>query len=181
MTRSCFIESVTEWYELLEVCGEYGCDVCEDIIDEGQLDLYVCDDIRDAMETREWGYIRDMLNDISRGYDYYRINGSFDYDGMDYDDFDVYKERVLDWIDEYGSWEDEDDDGDDEEDTEADSDSDVFSQESESEPEEPAVEEEDFTVIELMNMCGAELVSVRRALEQRQAEEYADMNMLFVV
>ena len=114
MTRNYFLAYVTEWSELIELCREYDCDICEDIIDEDEFDEYVDSDI--ANMDYGWRSIRDFLADIPTGYDYYRRDGSFDYVGLDNDDdFEDYKSRVLDWMDEDDLWEpeegeDEDDD-----------------------------------------------------------------------
>jgi len=164
------------WGELLELCRDYDCNICEDIVDDDQLDEHVDSDINGT--DYGWRALRDYLSDIPTGYDYYRCDGSFDYAGMDDSDFDYYKEQVLDWMDEDSLWDDEDDD-------EAyDPDADLFSPGEEEEPEEPPVEEEDFSVSDLMGMCGAELVTIRQATErQRVAEEEAlgDMSLLFAV
>ena len=93
MTRNDFLNDVTEWWELLDFCSDEGCNICEDIIDSDQLDEYVEEDIRDT--NYSWRDIRDSLSEIPTGYGYYRMNGSFDYDGMDENDFDSYKEDVL--------------------------------------------------------------------------------------
>ena len=102
MTRNDFLNDVTEWWELLDFCSDEGCNICEDIIDSDQLDEYVEEDIRDT--NYSWRDIRDSLSEIPTGYGYYRMNGSFDYDGMDENDFDSYKEDVLEWGDNNGVW-----------------------------------------------------------------------------
>ena len=164
MTRSYFLDYVTEWGELIELCREYDCDICEDIIDEDELDDYVSSDISNT--DYGWRSIRDSLSDIPTGYDYYRCDGTFDYVGLDDSDFEDYKSRVLDWMDEDDLWEPEE--GEDE-DEDFDPDYDFFSPgEEEPEPEEPPVEEEDFTVSDLMCMCSAELVTIRQVMAQRK-------------
>ena len=47
---------------------------------------------------------------------------------------------------------------------------DFFSPGPETEPEEPPVEEEDFSVSELMCMCSAELVTICQVTEQQKVE-----------
>ena len=98
MTRSYFLDYVTDWYELIDLCRDYDCDICEDIIDDDQLDDYVLEDINNS--ERSWRDIRDFLSDIPTGYEYYRCDGTFDYVGLDESDFEDYKSRVLDWMDE---------------------------------------------------------------------------------
>lgn len=165
MTRSYFLDYVNDWYELIELCQEYDCDICEDIISDDTLDEYVDSDISGT--DYGWRRLRDFLSDIPTGYDYYRCDGSFDYVGLDDGDFEDYKSRILDWMDEDSLWEAEED----EEDEDFDPDYDFFSTgEPENEPEEPAeppVEEEDFSVSELMCMCSAELVTIRQVMTQK--------------
>lgn len=166
MTRSYFLDYVTDWYELIDLCRDYDCDICEDIIDDDQLDDYVLEDINNS--ERSWRDIRDFLSDIPTGYEYYRCDGTFDYVGLDESDFEDYKSRVLDWMDEDSLWDAEEEDED-----EGDFDPnevDFFSPGPESEPEEPPVEEEDFSVSELMCMCSAELVAICQVTEQQKVE-----------
>lgn len=170
MTRSYFVDYVTDWDELLELCRDYDCDICDDIIDDDQLDDYVDADIENT--RRGWRDIRDYLNDIPTGYDHYRCDGEFDYVALDNDgDFEDYKSRIFDWMDENDLWEPEEDEEYDEEDEE--SYDDVVSP---SEPEEPAVEEEDFSVNDLMSMCGAELVTIYQVMQRR--EKTKDMELV---
>lgn len=159
MTRSYFWDYVTDWGELIELCRDYQCNICEDIIDDDQLDEYVMDDISNSDQS--WQGIRDSLGNIPTGYDYYRYDGTFDYVGLDDSDFEDYKSRVLDWMDEDSMWDAEEDDEDE---------VDFVSPGPEPEPEDLPVEEEDFSVSELMCMCSAELVTIRQATEQQKIE-----------
>ncbi len=173
MTRNYFLDYIDEFDGLKDLCREHDCDICDGIIDSRQFDEYVDDDISEALPYHNWQEIRDMLNGIPYGYDYYRVDGSFDYSGLDSYDFESYKQEVLEWMDENGLWDYEADEEEDENDSEE---VEVL------EPEEPEVEEEDFTVSDLMSMCGAELLSINRASEQRRREEEnVDMSLLFTV
>ena len=154
MTRNDFLNDVTEWWELLDFCSDEGCNICEDIIDSDQL---VEEDIRDT--NYSWRDIRDSLSEIPTGYGYYRMNGSFDYDGMDENDFDSYKEDVLEWGDNNGVWEDEPDDEDD-------FDTDTM------------FNEEDFSIGELMGFCGVVLLDIRREEAAERAREDEALNQL---
>lgn len=164
MTRSYFLDNVTEWSELIELCRDHDCNICEDIIDEDQLDEYVDYDIRNS--DYGWWEIRDYLSNISTSYSYYRCDGTFDYTGLDDADFEDYKARVLEWMDDNDLWDDEEDEEDFDDEPEEESE----------EPEEAPVEEEDFSVSDLVSMCGIELVTIQQAAERRergQAEETA--------
>ena len=102
MTRNEFIDNITEWYELKDFCSDFDCDVCEDIYDDDDYDDSVEEDIRDAIADYGWRDIRDFLGNLPSGYYYYRRNSAFDYDGLDDDDFEDYKEDVLEWGDDSG-------------------------------------------------------------------------------
>lgn len=153
MTRNYFLDCVTTWGELIDLCNEEGCYICSDIIDDETLDEWVDENIHDS--DISWRELAGYLNDIPTGYCYYRCNGSFDYDGMDDGDFESYKDDVCDWMDDHDRWEPEEDEEDE---------ADLGGSEA---PAEPPVEEEDFSVSELMSMCIAELVTIRQAVAQR--------------
>lgn len=180
MTRTNFIENVTEWNELTEFCRDMDCDVCDDIIDADDLDSYVNTDLRDAVANGEdWEDIYRWLDGISTGYEYYRVDGSFDYEPMDNGhDFDSYKNDVIEWMDDNGLWDEEDDEEYDEEGY--DDDEAGFYPPDEPE-EEPPVEEEDFSVSDLMSMCGSELITIRQVAERHKKELDDNMVALFAV
>ena len=171
MTRVEFIEEVTEWHELIDLCRDYDCNICEDIIDDDTLDEYVDYDISNC--GYGWRALRDYPSDIPTDYDYYRCDGSFDYVGLDNGDFEDYKSRVLDWMDEEDLW--------DAEEGEEDEDEEDFDPGEPEEPEEPPVEEEDFSVSVLMSMCGSELITIRQAAERQKKELDDNMATLFTV
>ena len=166
MTRNEFIDNITEWYELKDFCNDFDCDVCEDIYDDDDYDDYVEEDVRDAVGECSWREIRDLLCDLPSGYDYYRRNGNLDYDGMDNDDFEDYKEQALEWGDDYGVWEDE------EEEDEEYADADDFLDSLEEEPDEDeTIEEEDFSIDDLIGMCSVVFVAIQNDEEEKQQEE----------
>lgn len=175
MTRNYFLDYVADWDELIELCRDYDCGICEDIIDDDTLDEYVDSDISGC--DCDWRSLRDYLSGIPTGYDYYRCDGLFDYVGLDDGDFEDYKSRVLDWMDEDELWDAEE--GEEEEDEE-DFDPD-YNFSSPSDPEESPVEEEDFSVSVLMSMCGSELITIRQAAERQKKELDANMATLFTV
>lgn len=162
MTRSFFEDYVTDWSELIDLCRDYDCDICNDIIDGDSLDEYVNSDISDC--DYGWQALRDYLSCIPTDYDYYRCDGSFDYVGMDDRDFENYKYNVLDWMDGNELWDDEEDEENEKEEG-SDPDCDFLE-----EPEEPPVEKEDFSVADLISMCGSELITIRQAAERQKKE-----------
>lgn len=167
MTRNEFIDNITEWYELKDFCNDFDCDVCEDIYDDDDYDDCVEEDVRDAVGECSWREIRDSLCDLPSRYDYYRRNGDLDYDGMDNDDFEDYKEQALEWGDDYGVWEDEE-----EEDEEyADADDDFLDSLEEEPDEDETIEEEDFSIDDLIGMCSVVFVAIQNDEVEKQQEE----------
>jgi hypothetical protein len=167
MTRNEFIDNITEWYELKDFCSDFDCDVCEDIYDDDDYDDSVEEDIRDAIADYGWRDIRDFLGNLPSGYYYYRRNSAFDYDGLDDDDFEDYKEDVLEWGDDYGAWDDEE-----EEDEEyADADDDFLDSLEEEPDEDETIEEEDFSIDDLIGMCSVVFVAIQNDEVGKQQEE----------
>lgn len=164
MTRSEFLDNITEWYELKDFCNDFDCDVCEDIYDDDDYDDCVEEDIRDAIADYGWRDIRDFLGNLPGGYDYYRRNSTLDYDGLGDDDFEDYKEDVLEWGDDCGVWEDE-------EEEECAEDDDILGSQEEEPDEEESVEEEDFSVGDLIGMCGVVFVAIQNDEAEKQKED----------
>lgn len=159
MTRSEFIEDITSWGELLEFCSEEDCDVCENIHDDSELDTIMNDYIAEYAREYDWYALRDYLREIPTGYSFYRENGMFDWDGLDDDDFDDYKDDVLRWADNNDVFEEEDEEGETEHNE----------QPVAEEPEDPPIEDEDFTFDELFGLCAQTFNSIQAASRQ-QAE-----------
>ena len=110
MTREEWIEEIDSLSALIDWCRDNSeCeDVFEDFIYEDDLDEYIADDIRNF--DWEWYDLRDNLNNISTGYPWYRIDGSFDYVGFREYEYDEFKDTVLECLDEEGYFDDEDED-----------------------------------------------------------------------
>lgn len=91
-------------------------------------------------------------------------------------DFDEYKEEVLYWMDDNGMWDEEE-----EEEEEPEDDDDFFVEES-VQDDEQCVQEEDFSVSELISMCGSELITIKQAAERSRVEQEDTMKtILFAV
>lgn len=117
MTRSEFIDSVEYFSELQEFCSDEGINVLDDYFDESDLDYNVESDICDC--DYGWRCIRDLLNDIETGCDFYRRLGWLCYEGCGSYEFEQLKNEVLEIMDGRGEWDPEDDDeGDDTDDCE---------------------------------------------------------------
>lgn len=164
MTREDFIENVTYWSELLNFCSDEDCDVCWDILNEEERDNEVDSDLSDAIDVYSWQEISDFLSGVTTGYDYYRRDGMFDYCGMtDENDFNEYKSRVLEWMDDGNYWPDEPEEGND--------DFIADNQDDEAAEEDFDFEEEDFSVCDLLDMCSVTLIEIQRNTLREQKED----------
>lgn len=120
MTREDFIENIQSWEDLISFCSDYGCDYCEDVYDDDQMDDYINETLVDmARNSDGWRDLRNMLNDIPTGYDYYIRDEYDEFREADDDEFEDYKSSVLEWGDDGDVWdEDEEEDYYDDEDEE---------------------------------------------------------------
>ena len=127
MKRSEFVLGITTWEELREFCDDYQCEILDDVYDWDAFQEEVEEDV--ANRECGWTGLRDALNDVPDDGSYFERRGWLDYICVD-DEFDYWKERVLDDCDFYDDfWEAEDDGEDEYEDEEVDDQDD--SQESE--------------------------------------------------
>ena len=134
MTRREFIDEITRFYELRDFCNENDIYTCDEYFDSDDLDDEVDNDMRDC--DYGWRDLRDSLNSIETGYDFYKREGYLYYEGCTDEDFENLKEDVLEVMDERGAWDyDEDDEYEDDEDT--DDDEYVYKDPEDVEPETP--------------------------------------------
>lgn len=109
MTRQEFLDSVNDFGDLIDFCSDEGCDYCENIYYEDSFDDLVNDCVSGWARDMGWRDLRDRLDDIPSGYDWY--DTSDEWRGLDDDDFRAYKDDVLEWGDDHDIWDvpDEDD------------------------------------------------------------------------
>lgn len=109
MTREEFQENVNCWYDLREFCNEYGCEVCDDIYSQDEMDEEIDNSIVDmAREATDWKVLLSQLEDIPTEDDYYMRNGYGDFRELDDEDFDCHKDDVFDWAENEGIFDEED-------------------------------------------------------------------------
>lgn len=108
MTRDEFINDVNDFYDLKSFCWDNDCYECEDVYDSEQRDDYLNEHIIDMARSETWESLRDILNDISSDYEFYRLDDYGDWVGLDDSDFETYKDDVLDWADNNDIWDDDD-------------------------------------------------------------------------
>lgn len=164
MTRNEFLDTVNDWYELIEFCNDVGCSYCDDVYSEESMNDDINERLTDWAQECTWQELYSRLDDIPSGYDYYRCNDYGDWESLDDSDFDDYKDDVLEWMDNNGYWDEDDDDFEDE---------DVFDEEeSTAECDEESVEDEDFSAAELIGMCSAAFAVIQQeSLQRIQKEE----------
>ena len=160
MTRQEFFDNVEDFDELIEVCSDYGCGICNDVYDSDQLDDWIDDHTDEWAANSSWRDLRDKLDAIPTGYDYYSID---DYDyiyGLDNRDFETYKSNVAEWIDNEELWEDEEDD------------EEEPVQVVQSQSVDESAPEEDFSISELMIVCQSQLQSIPIVEETEEDDDF---------
>ena len=168
MTRQEFLDDVYDFRELMVFCYNNDCGICDDIYDDESKDEYINEHLSDMADNADdWQSLYRTLDDIPTGYDYYRLDDYDDFNGLDDDDFDDYKNDVLEWMDDNEYW---DEDEDDEEE--------YFPPEeeyNEEEDDEESCEEDMQPVDELFSLCSEQLRVIdakEKAEEQRCNEEF---------
>lgn len=105
MTRQQFEDEVESFGDLMDFCSEHGLWDLDEVCDDDAKDEYIDEDLREC----DWGWldIRDALDNIPTGYDWYRRNGYLDFDALDEYDFEHYKEDVFNHAEESGCFDEE--------------------------------------------------------------------------
>lgn len=110
MTRNEFLNDVTTWQELVDFCSDVDCDILCDFVFDDEYNDAIEEDLSNALrDDYSWRSIRDMLYDLPEDYNQYMHDDILEFRGLDDDDFDDYKEDVLDWCDDRDVWDDEED------------------------------------------------------------------------
>lgn len=105
MTRQEFVDNVTTAYDLVDFCYENDLDLCASWITSGELDDRICEIINDMTRDETWDRIRDYLNGIEDGYEYYDADD--DFRAIDDDDVENIRDQILGFF-EFDDGEDED-------------------------------------------------------------------------
>lgn len=145
MTRNEFIDEVTTWGELIEFCYEKNLDCCEDVYTETQKDDWFNEEVVNyARSAQGWRDVLSWIEDIPCDGEYYIRDEYDDWREADEDDFDEYKDSVIETGDQYGIWDDDIEELIDEEDLEPELSDDINEIVSDHEPEEACSLEELF-------------------------------------
>jgi hypothetical protein len=112
MTRSEFIQNIETLSDLFEFCNDNDItEITEGVYSDDELQSYIADEARDYIREYGWVDLRDALDNIPCGYDFYRNTGYMQFDTIDGDEFDGLKEETLRLCDEnYDIWDEEDED-----------------------------------------------------------------------
>lgn len=169
MTRNEFLEDVTTFGELKGFCFDVDCDLLDDVHDDGTRDDYINECLIDWAREDSWQDLWSRLDAIPTGYDWYCDAGYGEWYGLDDSDFDSYRNDVLGWADDNDVW--------DEDEEEADESDENF--ENEPEDDELALEEEDFSVGDLISMCVVAFDTIQSEEARRIREEENELRRLY--
>ena len=159
MTREEF-EGIENLSELLDFCNNYDCDIYNEIFDDDDYHDCIDEEINDMVQRDSWEQIRDYLDELPYGYDYYRQTEFDGWEGIDeYSDFDNIKNEVRDWAEEEEIFDEEDEQEDGQENDEPCSEVSEFEEE-EPEPDEP------FTLSELVTVCKSSVQKIEDKYEK---------------
>ena len=108
MTREEFLRDVTNFSDLKSFCYDMDIGLLDDVYDEGgrdaEINEWLCYNVRDY----DWEDIRDRLAGIPTGDGWFYENGWDDWDVLDENEFESYKQEVLEYCDEASLWDDPD-------------------------------------------------------------------------
>lgn len=164
MTRREFINNVESLSELLDFCYNYNCDVCEDILHYDDIVERITEDFRNSGSSYTWSDIQRWLSRIPSNAEYYRYDACFEYDSVD-DDLEDYKEKVLEWGDDDGIWDEEDEE-------EYDNDYDIDDEEVDENEDEESIDAGDYLpVTELLSGCNGAFQTIQAEAAAEAADD----------
>ncbi len=106
MTREEFL-NMEDWSELIDFCYENNLYICDDVYSDSQKDDYVNDCLVGWAENSTWAELRDRLREIPDTADWYILDDYGDFCEAGDDEFEEYKESVLEKADERGLFDDD--------------------------------------------------------------------------
>lgn len=107
MTREEFFEMCTSFGELVDFCNEEDLDeLIEDVYSDGALDDYLNDYYYERMSNgSSWYEIRDEMNDVPTGYDWYIMDYNYgEIIGCGDCEFEDLQNRIVERMDEDELW-----------------------------------------------------------------------------
>ncbi len=112
MTRSEFLDTVQDFDALKFFCYQKQIYLCDDVLDQEQYDKVILETVRENGRFDTWQEILQFLYDLPDCVTYYTENEWGEYVEATDDDFEDYKQMVLDYMDTDGEWDEEDDERD---------------------------------------------------------------------
>ena len=119
MTKDEFYDAIEDFSDLISFCETNGCEhIVQNVRESDFFDDWVWDVLENNRTSWFWHDVRDMLDRVEApASDYFSTPEGIDdltYEELwDEYDLDRYKDRVADWGDDEGFWDEEDDDDDD--------------------------------------------------------------------
>ena len=104
MTRDEFLDNVNDFYDLVDFCNENSLSTCDYLLSDGSFDDWVDEQLEQWARYDRWWEVKDKLNDLPSGYDWYDTEWSVE--GLSSSDFDDWKEKVLEEADLVNVWDD---------------------------------------------------------------------------
>jgi len=161
MTRQEFIDSITEWNELIDFCNDYDIySYVQDIYTDDQMAEHIEYNAEDFICENGWVCFRDYLNDIREGHYFYKKTGEMEFEYMDDNDLARLKNEILENEEEIF------DEEDDEEEPEA------IAEEETSVDAEPTPDEP-IGIDALFSECSAVFQSAQQEIDRRNEEARA--------
>lgn len=114
MTRDEFYNNITEWWDLIDICNDYNLTACNDVFSDDQFCEIIDEALAEAIGYESWHTIKDWLNYVPTGYDYYFVDEEdpWNHSGLDDSDFLEYKDQVAEDMEYMGLFDATDDDDD---------------------------------------------------------------------
>lgn len=171
MTRNEFLDDITTFGDLKSFCYDEECNILEDVYDEDERDEQINNCLMDWAREDSWGELYRRLDSIPTGYEWYCYNEYGEWFPLDDGDFETYKRDVLEWADDNEIWDADEDD---------DEDYDVFEDgEPDESDDEPAIEDEDFSVGDLIGMCCVAFATIQSEDARQAKEEEEEFRRLY--
>lgn len=186
MTRAEFLDNINDFYDLAQFCSDEGLSIMEDVYSDDARDEYIDDDLTEIARNYTWREMRDYLQNIPTGSDWWVRDDWGDWCSID-NDFAQWKNDVLEEADDiarsngWDNWFDTDD-----EDEEYDEDEQyAIYDEEEHEPDDDEEEEDDdglpvISMAEFFCASAQTFVDIQNQIEVEEKMEKEAAEQFFV-
>lgn len=104
MTRAEFVENIEDFNDLIMFCYQEDIDICDNVVDQERYNDTIMERLRNYEGFDTWQEAYQFLRNLPDDYDYYREDDYGDFEGLTDDDFDSYKQDVMDYMDRNAAW-----------------------------------------------------------------------------